>query len=90
VGSCKTVITFVGAAVECLQFLQLRECFVAIVSDSNTVYIDAVLRASKAQHLINQIITNPAEFAPTGRLSLYPYQAEEHDCPLCPDNLCKG
>lgn len=34
-------------AVACLQYLQQKDCFVAIASDSNTVYIDTVLQVCR-------------------------------------------
>eukprot|EP00933_Yihiella_yeosuensis_P017612 TRINITY_DN14674_c6_g1_i1.p1 TRINITY_DN14674_c6_g1~~TRINITY_DN14674_c6_g1_i1.p1 ORF type:complete len:193 (+),score=28.66 TRINITY_DN14674_c6_g1_i1:92-670(+) len=62
-----------------------------ILSDANTVFIQSFLEKAHLRHNFKEIISNPAEFDPDGRLHINPYHSgEPHNCPLCPPNLCKG
>lgn len=60
-----------------------------IISDSNSVFIDEWLRAHNLLDCFNAIFTNPAEFAPNGRLLVRPHH-QQTDCKLSASNLCKG
>ncbi|CAK9053397.1 unnamed protein product [Durusdinium trenchii] len=62
-----------------------------ILSDANTVFIEAFLQKEGLRHCFSDVISNPASFDEEGRLHIKPFHdGEAHDCPLCPSNLCKG
>ena len=61
------------------------EC--VVLSDANSVFIEAWLQHVGARQLFLEIFTNPAHFDDSGRLVLAPFHA--HSCPRCPDNMCK-
>ena len=66
-----------------------------VLSDANTYYIDAILRAKGlADGHFSAVVTNPAAFdGDGGRLAITPFHpaaAPPHGCPHCPTNLCKG
>jgi pyridoxal phosphate phosphatase PHOSPHO2 len=72
----------------------------AILSDANTLYIDAVLRkANLADAFEAGIVTNPARILPqmddvASRVTVSPFRAASgrapHQCRACPVNMCKG
>lgn len=62
------------------------DCFV--LSDSNTVFIDTILRHYKLADIVQRVVTNPAEFDSQGRLHVQ--HCHQHSCCMCPQNLCKG
>ena len=62
------------------------DCFV--LSDSNTVFIDVVLRHYKLRDVVKRIVSNPAAYDPAGRLHVR--HTHSHTCGRCPENLCKG
>ncbi|XP_077412953.1 putative phosphatase phospho1 isoform X3 [Vanacampus margaritifer] len=73
-----------------LQFLRNRppqDFEVVLVSDANTFFIESWLRRAGARSLFHRIFSNPATFNRDGRLVLKPFHA--HDCPRCPENMCK-
>lgn len=65
-----------------------------IVSDANSVYIEAVLASSLLpRSAFAAVVTNPANVDADGRLRVRPHHpdaAPPHECGLCPKNLCKG
>ncbi|GLE05499.1 hypothetical protein PINS_up014522 [Pythium insidiosum] len=68
-----------------------HDAHVAIVSNANTVYINAWLDHHGLHHLIRDVVTNPAEFDESSSvLHVRPYCSEGHNCPWCPVNMCKG
>ncbi|XP_074512325.1 putative phosphatase phospho1 isoform X1 [Sebastes fasciatus] len=72
------------------QFLRTRaaqDFEVVLVSDANTFFIESWLRSKGARQLFHRIFSNPATFNKDGRLVLRPFHS--HDCPRCPDNMCK-
>ncbi|KPP60276.1 phosphoethanolamine/phosphocholine phosphatase-like [Scleropages formosus] len=71
------------------QFLRAhpRDFEVVLVSDANAYFIEAWLRRVGARQLFLNVFTNPASFDSSGRLLLLPYHS--HDCPRCPENMCK-
>lgn len=72
------------------QFLRTRpskDFEVVLVSDANTYFIECWLRRAGARQLFHRIFSNPATFNKNGRLVLRPFHS--HDCPRCPDNMCK-
>ena len=63
-----------------------------IVSDANSLYIKAFLKARDLAPLFASIATNPATISAEGCIMIAPAVPREtpHACPLCPPNLCKG
>lgn len=67
-----------------------------ILSDANTVYIDAILQEhghGVSAGTFASVVTNDAAFdAQSGQLRIRPHQPPSlpHGCPNCPPNLCKG
>jgi pyridoxal phosphate phosphatase PHOSPHO2 len=71
-----------------------------IISNSNTVFIDEILRNNEMDHYFekNKIFTNPAQFDNDGKLIVTPFnetQKENNtnvDCMsgICAKNICKG
>ncbi|ETV77378.1 hypothetical protein H257_08809 [Aphanomyces astaci] len=65
---------------------------VAIVSDANTVFIDAFLNLHNLTSIITQVFTNHSAFqGDTLHVTPYhPLDQPPHGCPRCPTNMCKG
>lgn len=62
-----------------------------VLSDANTIFIEAFLSHHGIRDLFTEVITNPADFDSEGCLHVRPYhEGPPHECPLCPSNLCKG
>ena len=63
---------------------------VAIVSDSNTVFIDSLLEAIGCSDTVKEVHSNPAKFSDSGRLVVTRYHS--HTCRRCRHslNMCKG
>ena len=62
-----------------------------IVSDSNSVFIDAILQKQGLRHYFSDVITNPAHFDERGQLRIR--RCHAHSCPRClphAPNMCKG
>ncbi|CAL8302775.1 unnamed protein product [Merluccius merluccius] len=73
-----------------LQFLRTRppqDFEVVLLSDANAFFVESWLRRAGARPLFHRILTNPANFNKDGRLVLRPHHT--HDCPRCPENMCK-
>jgi len=62
---------------------------VIIISDSNSVFIEHILKERKLGHLVDQVFTNPARWDEVGKLVIEPYHHQE-TCTLSTKNLCKG
>lgn len=72
------------------QFLRSRaqqDFEMVLVSDANTFFIESWLRRTGLRQLFHRIFTNPATFNKDGRLVMRPFHS--HDCPRCPENMCK-
>ena len=71
-----------------------------IVSDANTMFIDAFLQEQNLEHLFETVVSNHAFIDDSNnnnnnnRLVVRPYHdftsQPSHGCPFCPPNLCKG
>ncbi|SNX84696.1 uncharacterized protein MEPE_03405 [Melanopsichium pennsylvanicum] len=66
-----------------------------LLSNSNTIYIDTILRHHKLESLFDQIVTNPAHFSQQGALILQrripATEEKQHGCKVgCSANMCKG
>ncbi|KAL1924986.1 uncharacterized protein VTP21DRAFT_4640 [Calcarisporiella thermophila] len=76
---------------EALHILHTAGVEMVIISDSNTFYIDTILKHYNIAHYFSKIITNPAHFDASGRLCVRRYEdGTAHGCSICPVNLCKG
>jgi pyridoxal phosphate phosphatase PHOSPHO2 len=70
----------------------------AIVSDANTVFIDAILRRNQIADCFYKVFTNPAEFDEQEKLLVRPFSeifnesGKGFDCEtkICSTNICKG
>merc|ERR1712059_173868 len=62
---------------------------IIIISDSNSEFIDHILKAYKLDSLVKEVFTNPATWAEEGCLLIEPHHHQE-SCTLSTKNLCKG
>ncbi|XP_067929731.1 probable phosphatase phospho2 isoform X2 [Watersipora subatra] len=62
---------------------------VIIVSDSNTLFIDWLLKANHLDKVVHHVYSNPAEFDTDGMLTLKYFQLQD-SCKLSSKNMCKG
>ncbi|KAK2464235.1 hypothetical protein APHAL10511_003692 [Amanita phalloides] len=64
------------------------------LSNSNSVFISTILEDKRLTDLFDEIITNPAEWEPSGLLHLrrrIDPNSEQHSCQVgCSANMCKG
>ncbi|BGP48721.1 hypothetical protein JCM10450v2_004597 [Rhodotorula kratochvilovae] len=67
---------------------------VLCLSNSNSVYIDTIMKHYKATDIFNEVITNPAAFREDGLLELrrrVDPNGPQHGCKVgCSPNMCKG
>ncbi len=67
---------------------------VVVMSNSNTLFIEHLLRKFGVDALVDKVLANPAEFEASGRLKRgsYAKPGEDLTCPTCPWplNMCKG
>ncbi|XP_077175892.1 pyridoxal phosphate phosphatase PHOSPHO2 [Paroedura picta] len=84
-----TTIPFTEGMKDLLEFVgkhkDLFDCI--IISDSNAIFIDWILKASNFCQVFNEVFTNPASFDGSGYLMVKNFHA--HACAQCPVNLCK-
>nr|XP_006636589.1 PREDICTED: pyridoxal phosphate phosphatase PHOSPHO2 [Lepisosteus oculatus] len=87
--SLMETIPFTHGMMEVLSFVAQNKDAIdcIIISDSNTVFIDWILRASNVQGAVDRVFTNPAWFDERGRLAVRCFHS--HGCAHCPVNLCK-
>ncbi|TFK44376.1 phosphatase phospho-type [Crucibulum laeve] len=64
------------------------------LSNANSVFISTILKSKGLETLFHEIITNPAEWAPSGLLKLrrrVDPAGTQHGCKVgCSPNMCKG
>jgi len=84
-----TELQFSPGMVELLSGVDRDKTETIIISDSNSVFIETILRHHKMQHLVNKVFTNPAEFNDKGQLEISMYHVQD-TCSLSTVNLCKG
>lgn len=84
-----TTIPFTAGMKDLLDFIRKHKDFFdcIIISDSNAVFIDWILKAANISQLFDDVFTNPASFDGCGCLTVQNCHA--HDCAKCPVNLCK-
>ena len=64
---------------------------VLVISDANTIYIDEISQEKGIDGYLKKVITNPAHYDDAGRLHISRFTStDQHCCPRCPPNLCKG
>ena len=72
-----------------LHFLsQQPDTELIIISDSNTVFIDSILKQHGIDKYFTYVYTNHATFNADGLLEIEPYHINS-TCPLSPSNMCK-
>jgi len=69
--------------------VEQQSATIIIISDSNSEFINHILKVRQLDHLVDKVFTNPASWAPDGTLLIQPYHHQE-DCKLSTKNLCKG
>ena len=62
---------------------------IIIISDSNSQFIEHILKFRKLDKLVEKIFTNPASWSEDETLLIQPYHHQDH-CKLSTKNLCKG
>ncbi|CAI2181917.1 15886_t:CDS:2 [Funneliformis geosporum] len=86
-------IPFSPDMIEALKTIKRGKGEIIILSDSNTEYIDIILKAYGVRDLISIIISNPASWDENGRLHvkrLIPPEDPPHGCEnKCAENICK-
>ncbi|NWJ05677.1 PHOP2 phosphatase, partial [Crypturellus undulatus] len=87
--STMAAVPFTPGLVDLLGFIiknkEFFDCI--IISDSNTVFIDWILKAADFHKVFDEVFTNPAAFTSTGYLTVQHFHT--HHCAKCPKNLCK-
>lgn len=58
-----------------------------VISDSNSLFIDLILRGAGLEAAVDKVFTNPAKFNDTGFLEVHGHHT--HNCTKCPVNMCK-
>ena len=63
---------------------------IIMISDSNSVFIETILRKSGMEDAFGEVFTNPAHFDPSGRLRVSPHSTSR--CVHCASSpgMCKG
>lgn len=72
---------------------QAHGCDLRIASDSNSFFIESILKHHGLLDCFSEITTNPSFVDEEGRLKILPYHdvtSSPHGCNLCPPNMCKG
>ena len=59
-----------------------------VISNSNTLFVEHILKRHSLMKNVTKVISNPAEFEAGGMLNLS--AQGEYTCARCPPNLCKG
>ncbi|GAA97050.1 hypothetical protein E5Q_03725 [Mixia osmundae IAM 14324] len=64
------------------------------LSNSNSIFIDTILKHHRMTDIFSEIVTNPAEWDDTGLLKLrrrISPEEQQHNCKVgCSPNMCKG
>lgn len=89
VRSIMETIPFTAGMTELLKFISENKSSIdcIIISDSNTMFIDWILRAAGLHKAVDQVFTNPAKFNEQGYMEVQRHHS--HKCHQCPVNLCK-
>ncbi|CAH1789510.1 unnamed protein product [Owenia fusiformis] len=87
--NCMNELEFTSGMKELLEYLSEKEDEVIIISDSNSFFIDCILKESGMLPHITKVFTNPAKFDSDGCLLVDYYHTQDW-CDLSTVNLCKG
>ncbi|XP_076348688.1 pyridoxal phosphate phosphatase PHOSPHO2-like isoform X3 [Tachypleus tridentatus] len=87
---CLSEISFTPGMRELLLLLSSSNRFeIIIISDSNSMFIDHILKVGQVAHTVSEVFTNPAYFDQSGRLHVKEFHVQDR-CTLSSKNLCKG
>ena len=86
---CMKEINLVRGMKELLQELSKDQYEVVIISDSNTYFIDTIMKHHRLENSIHTVYSNPASFNKSGCLTIDYYHIQDW-CDLSTKNLCKG
>lgn len=84
--SCFESLHFMDGMKETCDFIHKNNIPCIILSDSNTYFIDYLVKRDGLGHVFCQVYSNPAEWQDG---CLYVERYHSHKCDLCPANLCK-
>lgn len=84
--NCLKSLQFIEGMKETCEFIFRNNIPCIIISDSNTYFIDHLLKRDGLEHVFCEVFTNPAKWK-EGCLHVERYH--NHGCGLCPANLCK-
>ncbi|XP_030576978.1 pyridoxal phosphate phosphatase PHOSPHO2 [Archocentrus centrarchus] len=89
VRSVMETIPFTAGMTDLLTFISENKGIIdcIVISDSNTLFIEWILRASGLQAAVDKVFTNSAKLNELGYIEVQCYHS--HDCDRCPVNLCK-
>ncbi|KAM6942725.1 pyridoxal phosphate phosphatase PHOSPHO2 [Xenentodon cancila] len=87
--SVMETIPFTAGMTDLLTFISENKSAIdcIVISDSNTIFINWILKAAGLQAAVDKVFTNPAKFSESGCMEVHCYHS--HDCDKCPVNLCK-
>ncbi|XP_031551251.1 pyridoxal phosphate phosphatase PHOSPHO2-like [Actinia tenebrosa] len=84
---CLETLKFIEGMKETCEHICDSKIPAIIISDSNTYFIDHLLKRDNLSHVFSHVATNPAQWNENGRLQVTRYHS--HGCSFCPKNLCK-
>ena len=95
---CLKEIRIDDAMIKLLKVLRENRFELIILSDSNQVFIETILRENRVFELIDKIYTNPSYLDEANNLKIIPFnrvfnfngEVFECDTQLCEKNMCKG
>ena len=87
--NCMNEIEFVNGMPELFDHISHGSYDNIIISDSNSVFIDCIMKDKGYSEVVNETYTNPAEFEKSGCLTIQYYHTQDW-CDLSTRNLCKG
>ncbi|MEQ2311037.1 hypothetical protein AMECASPLE_015486 [Ameca splendens] len=89
VRSVMETIPFTPGMTDLLTFISENKSSVdcIVISDSNTMFIDWILKGAGLRAAVDQVFSNTASINESGYMELQ--QHHSHDCDKCPVNMCK-
>jgi pyridoxal phosphate phosphatase PHOSPHO2 len=91
--SCLASLPMFDEHIEALRLASESGARQAIISDSNTFFIDTILSVrGLTEHINGGVVTNPSSWTADGALHVDWLQPRDapHACPWSPPNMCKG
>lgn len=82
-------IPFTPGMTDLLAFISEHKATIdcIVISDSNTIFIDWILKGAGHRAAVDRVFTNPARLNESGYMEVQRHHC--HDCDKCPVNLCK-